>query len=442
MGNKHHLTARLQRLYSLHAAGIKFGLDAMEGLLARMGHPERELKGIIHVAGSNGKGSVCALAESILRAAGGRTGLYTSPHLVRVNERIKVDGEPIPDDDLSTLIDFTEKHASAYAGQPGGRQVTFFEFITALAFEYFRRQKVEALVLETGLGGRLDATNAAAAQIAVITSISLEHTQYLGPDLTSIAAEKAGIIKPGAAVIAGDLPEEALGVVEKIARQKNARLIRAGQAVSVRRLQQDLDGQKISVESSSASYGAMRLPLLGPRQLANTAMAVAAAEEFCRASGAELPPAAVKKGLSSVSWPGRFQLIARDPLTIIDGAHNPEAASALNDSLNELAGGRPVCLVLGLCSDKDAAGFIRNITAPVSHCWIVALATERSLKPGELARLAASRGWECSTAKVPRAMAEAAKKARETGGIVCATGSFYLAGEILASQQSRQPGHP
>jgi len=178
------------------------------------------------------------------------------------------------------------------------------------------------------------------------------------------------------------------------------------------------------------------LPLLGPRQLANVAMAVAAAEEFCRANGKELPPQAVKGGLAAVSWPGRFQIIGHDPLTIIDGAHNPEAAAALNDCLNELAGGRPVCLVLGLCSDKDAAGFIRNISAPVGHCWTVALATERSLKPMELARIAAHRGWQCSIAMVPQAMEEAGKMARKINGIVCATGSFYLAGEILANRKT------
>ena len=161
--SSHALTTRLQRLYMLHAFGIKFGLEAEQELLKRLGHPQRGMK-IIHVAGTNGKGSVCAFADSILRAAGFKTGLYTSPHLVRVNERIKVNGECIPDDALAELVDLVDAHAGEYARSPGGRQITFFEFITALAFEYFRRKNVEVLVLETGMGGRLDATNTAMPQ--------------------------------------------------------------------------------------------------------------------------------------------------------------------------------------------------------------------------------------------------------------------------------------
>lgn len=428
---QHNLTDHLQRLYRLHAFGIKFGLEAEVALLEQLGNPERGLKKIIHVAGSNGKGSVCVMLDAILREAGYKTGLYTSPHLVRVNERIKVNGICISDKELSALIELIDKYAADYARRAGKRQITFFEFLTALAFVYFCRQKVDVLVLETGMGGKLDATNVATPQVSIITSISMEHIKYLGPDLASIASEKGGIIKPGVPIVVGCLPDEALAVIEKLAREKKSRLIQAGQAVSVQRQKQTFEGQKIIIESASNSYGTIRLPLLGSHQLANAAITVAALEEWCRGNDIDLSPSAVKRGFSSVSWPGRVHVICRNPLTIIDGSHNPEAACVLNESLKELAGGRPVCLILGLCAEKDVAAFVRNITVPVSHCWAVALANERSLPPEELARHVQNKGWPCSIAQVPQALKEAERAALEDNAVLCATGSFFLAGEIL-----------
>jgi dihydrofolate synthase/folylpolyglutamate synthase len=426
----HHLTTHLQRLYRLHAFGIKFGLEAEQALLGLMGNPERGMK-IIHVAGTNGKGSVCALTESVLRAAGFKTGLYTSPHLVRVNERIKVSGEDISDDELVDLIELVDSHAASYAQSKGGREITFFEFLTALAFKYFHRQKVDVAVLETGMGGRLDATNVITPQLAVITGISMEHTAYLGTTLEAIAAEKGGIIKPNVPVVIGALPEEALRVVTIIAEEKNARIIRAHEIVSVGRKSHSLDGQKIKIESADNSYGTCLLPLLGSHQLGNTAIAVAALEEFCRINGLDLAPSAVKKGLSSVMWPGRLQVISKSPVTIVDGAHNPEAAGALNKSLKELFQDRPVYLILGMCSDKDTAGFVRNITVPVKHCWLVQFSNERSILPDKLKESIRGKGWSLSASGIQRALAEAGREALQNDGIVCITGSLYLAGEIM-----------
>jgi len=427
----HTLTDHLQRLYQLHAFGIKFGLEAEAALLKRLGNPERELKKIIHVAGTNGKGSVCAMLESILRSAGYKTGLYTSPHLVRVNERIKVNGECIQEKDLAALIELVDKCAKDHAKSQDGRQITFFEFLTALAFEYFRRQKVDVLVLETGMGGRLDATNVAMPQVSIITSISLEHTKYLGASLEEIATEKGGIIKTDVPVIVGSVPDEALAVIEKLAQVKNARVIRADQVVTIRRQKQNMEGQKISIESSANSYGTVQLPLLGSHQLENAAIAIAALEEFCRANDIDFSQSAVKRGFASVSWPGRFQVISRKPITIVDGAHNPEAALALNNSLKELFGGKPVFLILGMCSDKDVPGFFRNITVPVRHCWLVSFSNERSIPPEKLAEHARIKNWTFSAATIPQALAEAGRLALEKDGIVCAAGSFFLAGEIF-----------
>ncbi|MDO9541529.1 MAG: folylpolyglutamate synthase/dihydrofolate synthase family protein, partial [Kiritimatiellia bacterium] len=388
-------------------------------------------------AGTNGKGSVCALLESVLRAAGFKTGLYTSPHLMRVNERIKVNGECISDEDLVVLIELVEKYAEDYRASPDGREVTFFEFLTALAFEYFRRKNVETLILETGLGGRLDATNVVTPQVSVITSISREHTKYLGASLEEIAAEKGGIIKPGVPVVLGNLPEEAFQVIERLAQAKNARIIRAEQAVTVRRQSQTVEGQKISIESSADSYGTVLLPLLGAHQLGNAAIAIAVLEEWCRVNEIDLPQPTVKKGFGAVAWPGRLQVISRKPITIVDGAHNPEASATLNAALKELFEGRPIYLILGMCSDKDAAGFIRNLTVPISHCWVVSLANERSLPPEELARQVKNKGWHFSVATAQQALEEAGRLALQQDGIVCAAGSFYLVGEIFGAKKRK-----
>jgi len=458
--SNHDLTSHLQRLYRLHAFGIKFGLEAERALLERLGNPQRGMK-FIHVAGTNGKGSVCAIIESVLRAAGFKTGLYTSPHLVRVNERIKVDGQEIPDDDLAALIELVGKYAKAYrdGGGPAaprtgisadesaaaerdghrisdqlqkGREITFFEFLTAIAFEYFHRRKVEIAVLETGMGGRLDATNVVTPEVSVITGISLEHTAYLGTTLSAIAAEKGGIIKDRVPVVAGALPEEALQTLQKMARERNAPFARADEIVTISRKSQSVDGQKIRVESANNSYGAVSFPLLGAHQLRNAAVAVAALEEFCRVNAIDVSPAALKKGFSSVSWPGRLQIISKNPVVIIDGAHNPEAAGILNSALKELFEGRQIFLVLGMCADKDAEGFARNLTVPVKHCWLAQFANERSIPPERLAEHFCKKDWNFSMAPLAQALREAEAEAKKQDGIVCASGSLFLAGEALA----------
>lgn len=426
----HHLTAKLQRLYRLHAAGIKFGLDAELNLLGRLGNPQHGLR-IIHVAGTNGKGSVCAMLEAILRRAGLKTGLYTSPHLVRVNERIQVAGECIPDADLAGLIDLVDAHARSYAGSRGGREITFFEFLTALAFEHFRRSAVEAVVLETGMGGRLDATNVAAPQVTAITGISIEHTAYLGNTLAAIAAEKGGIVKPHVPLVTGRLPEEARAVLLEICRAKQSRMIPAEEAISITQLSHTLVGQKIRIESLAGSYGTVMLPLLGSHQMGNAAIAIAAFEVFCSANNLEPPPEIVGQGLAKVAWPGRLQLLKRNPDTIVDGAHNPEGALVLNKALEELFRSRALYLILGMCADKDAEKFLGGITVPVKRCWAVGLENERGLLPAEMASLATRRGWKCSASTVPEALDEASALALGDGGFVCAAGSLFLAGEIM-----------
>jgi dihydrofolate synthase / folylpolyglutamate synthase len=427
------LADSLHRLYARTAHGIKLGLNAETALLDRMGNPHLRMAHV-HVAGTNGKGSVCAMLESVLRAAGYRTGLYTSPHLVRFNERIRVAGDLISDEDLAELFNEVEKIDQDLAAQPEGRPATFFEFTTALAFEHFRRRKVDVAVLETGLGGRLDATNVALPLVSVITRIDIEHTQYLGKTLPEIAAEKAGIIKPGRAVICGGMPDEARDVVRRIAAERRSRLILVEDAASVGRLSQDLKGQKIKIETAAQSHGTITLPLLGKYQLENVALAIAAAEYLNDASAFAVSGKALKQGLASVRWPARCQVLSEKPLVILDVAHNPNGARALAVSLGEIARGREIGLIIGLLADKDCHGVMTAFAPFVKRCWAVQIRNERAMPMEQLLACIRSVGLEATGCALSQALAEAKEWGNGRKGAVCIAGSLFLAGEVLQAE--------
>lgn len=422
----------LARLYRRHTFGIKLGLHVEEALLLRLGNPEKQFA-TIHVAGTNGKGSVCVLLESILRAAGYRTGLYTSPHLVRLNERIRVGGKEISDGELLCLLDDLESHSSAVEAELG-QTPTFFELTTAAAFEHFRRSAVQVAVVEVGLGGRLDATNVVMPLVSVITGIGLEHTQYLGPDLESIAREKAGIVKGGRPVVCGAAPDEARQAIEAACAERRAPFFDALERVSVRVTGESLGGQKVGVEGDAVSYGTMRLPLVGRHQAGNLATAVAAIEVAVDC-GLPMGEGAVKAGVEAVVWPGRFQILSSQPPVILDGAHNPPAAVALGATLKRLLKRKPLALVVGMCDDKDVERFFSALGAPARRCWVVPLCTERSA-PCERVMAAARRGGcEVLATDLATALRDAPAWAEEAGGAVCITGSLYLVGEVLALRE-------
>ena len=421
--------ARSERLFRRHRFGIKLGLDRMSDLLDRLGRPEKQLA-VVHVAGTNGKGSVCALVESALRAAGYPTGLYTSPHLVRLNERIQAGGRCIDDADLWGLADEIEALAPDVESRHG--ELTFFEFTTALAFEYFRRRGARIVVAETGMGGRLDATNVVLPLVSVITDISLEHTRYLGPDIPSIAGEKAGIVKAGRPVICGQLPPEALDAVRQRAVELGAPVVLSEESASVRRVRQSIEGQTVSVSGAQQDYGTMRLPLLGRHQLANAALAVTVLESLRGSAGLRIGTDALRTGFEGVRWPARCQALSASPPVLLDGAHNPGAAMRLAQTLRELAGRKPIGLVFGLCDDKDLKGFIHALGSLVRRCWTVTMKTERSMPAETLASAVRAAGWEASVAAdLPGALAASKEWAEKEGGLVCIAGSLYLAGEVL-----------
>jgi dihydrofolate synthase/folylpolyglutamate synthase len=419
----------LRRLFLRATHGIRPGTARVAALLEAMGRPERTWA-CIHVAGTNGKGSVCAMIEAILRAAGIRTGLYTSPHLVRFHERIRVDGAAVGDADLAACLDTVETAAQAL-DRGGAGEATFFEIGTAAAFEHFRRTGVQVAVVETGLGGRWDATNVVLPLVAVVTEIDLDHCECLGRTVAEVAAEKAGIVKPGRPVVCGASHPEAMRVIADAAAAAGAPLIRAADEVTVRRRPEGLDGQRLSIATGQRQLRVVRLPLLGAHQAVNAAVAVAAVEAF---AGAVADPGdeAFAHGLETVVWPGRLQVLRRDPVVVLDGAHNPHGARALARALDELRGRHPVGLVAGVLADKDREGFFRALAGSVARCWTVPVHCERASDPAELAGLARAAGIVAAPADALRTALDAALEwARASDGWVCVAGSLYLAGEVL-----------
>lgn len=422
------LKSSLEKLFALHTFGIKPGLDTERDLLTRMENPQNHFA-VIHVAGTNGKGSVSALLDSVLRTAGYRVGLYTSPHLVRFNERIRVGGHPIEDEDLAGLFDVMEPHAQAVKSATG-REATFFEFTTALAFEHFRMRGVQLAVVETGMGGRLDATNVVTPLVSVITRIGLEHTAYLGDTIEAIAGEKAGIVKNGRPVVCGAMPEAARDVIRRTAEVRGSPFVDATETTVVRRVSQSLKGQKVALSTGTRDYGTVTLALLGRHQIENCATALAALETMSEA-GIPLREEAVVPGMAAARWPGRLQLLADSPPMLLDGAHNPDGARVLAVALKELYGKRPIGLVWGMCDDKDALGFAKALGGRIKRCWTVPIRSERSIDPARLALLARTEGWAVETCRLPAAIDRAGAWASEEGGGVCIAGSLFLAGEVL-----------
>jgi len=422
----------LARLYARTAHGIRPGPDRVAALLNRLGRPQAAYH-VIHVAGTNGKGSVCAMVESILRAAGVRTGLYTSPHLVRFHERIRVAGRPVGDVDVARELVVLEREAAAL-GEPSGAELTFFEMATALAFAHFRAAGVETAVVETGMGGRLDATSAAYPVVAVITDIDLDHVEHLGRTREAIAREKAGIVKPGSTLVHGDLPMEVAGVLAAAARETGAPRRVAPPGGRVWRTAAGLWGQDLRLRWGGDER-AVRLPLPGPHQLRNVELALEAVSAWAVRCGRSVPADAVARGLETVEWPARLQLLEDDPPTLLDGAHNPHAAAALAAALQDLAAPAGIALVVGMMSDKDHAGFFSALAGGTGRAWTVPIATPRAASAAELCDRARAAGLDATPAgSIEAAIAEARAWARARGTWTVVTGSLYLAGEVLAAR--------
>lgn len=423
----------ISSLFARTAHGIKPGLEVTVALLEKLGNPHKNLK-CIHVAGTNGKGSVCAMMESVLRASGFKTGLYTSPHLFRFNERFRINGREIHDSVLEALIadaeaaekaryDSLENSPPAEGCPKGGvgRPATFFEISTAMAFEYFKREKVDYAIIETGMGGRWDATNVIQPLLSVITRIDIDHTEYLGADIEKIAWEKAGIIKSGAPVICGPMSVEAEAVIYKEAKEKKVPILGSDEAVFFQCLESRRDDQLLSIEASGHEYPNVRLPLAGSFQMENCGIAVAALEDLADIQGFRLQ---MKRGLEAVKWPGRFQLLRERPPVIYDGAHNVCGARALVQTLEEIFPKFGNGFLFSFMKDKDVEGILKTIKPAVEKSWALTLPGDRAMKAEEIAEIGKRIGLEIMPVESPQPVLdwlEAGKKR-----LVCFTGSLYL----------------
>ncbi|PYL97117.1 MAG: bifunctional folylpolyglutamate synthase/dihydrofolate synthase [Verrucomicrobia bacterium] len=382
-------------LYSLQRFGIKLGLENIRRLIAEM---RVDLGGarVIHVAGTNGKGSVCAMIDSICRAQKYRTGLFISPHLVTFRERIRIDGEMISENEVAAGLTSIRKLVADWEPHP-----TFFEIATALALKHFIEAKIDIVILETGLGGRLDATNAVQSNVAVITPIALDHEKWLGDSLEKIANEKTGIIKAQTPVVsAPQLPE-----ADKAIR---------GRATEC----------EAPLEFVEQVYDKSPIALRGEHQKLNAAIAIAA----IRAANVEIDEAAVTRGLATVEWPGRFQ--CWDKRTVIDGAHNPAAARILTQTWRQIFGDERATLILAILSDKDLHGICEAL-APIADLVLLPnIRSERAADPTELSKILVDLGRK---AEIFSSFADAFGKAREQRDPILITGSLHFAGEALAN---------
>ena len=423
----------LERLFARRTFGVKLGLDVELAMLSELGDPQEGMR-VIHVAGTNGKGSVCALLDAIVGESGLTTGLYTSPHLVRFHERFRINGETITDTDIEPLLERIEQAADAVAARVG-HEPTFFECATALAFLVFKLRQVDVAIIETGLGGRLDATNIISPIVSVITRLGIDHVRHLGADLAAIASEKCGIIKAGRPVVCGPQDPEAMAVIESVARERRSPLVRVEDCVSVALKKRGLDEQNCSVDTTQMNYGSVRLPLHGDHQLENLSIAVAVIEELAQQGVVNISPGVLKTGVKKVNWPGRCQIINRDPITVLDGAHNVSAAAELSKTLKYLIGNVPLALICGFCGDKDIGAFFSCLPNSIKKAWIVPVRSSRNTPTGMVREAARLRRWETIEATLPDALTESTAWATEHGAAVCVTGSLYLVGEILELEE-------
>ena len=405
--------------YSLkHAADLAkadFNLDRMRNLMAGLGDPQ-EAYPTIHVAGTKGKGSTSAFCASALQAAGYKTGLYTSPHLLDFAERMQVNGQPISHADLAALV---EEIKPAVAAEPF---LTTFEITTALAFLYFARQKVDAAVIEVGLGGRLDATNIITPRVSVITSLSYDHTAVLGETLTLIAGEKAGIIKPGVPVVASPQKPEALAVLEKVAAERGCELSLVGREITFQAGAHSLEGHEFKIQNSE-----FRIPLLGLHQVENATTAYLALQK----SGFNLSTAEIAKGFANVRWPCRFEIISQDPTVILDSAHNEDAFIRLTETLKTYFPGRQVVLILGISEDKHLTAMLKAIQPLIETLVVTRADHPRALEPEKIVATARQVGVQVETAApVETALARALEIAQKNGSIVLSAGSMFVTAEV------------
>ncbi len=414
-------------------------LERIREFLKDIGNPQESLK-CIHVAGTKGKGSVCIFTAHVLRDAGYKVGLYTSPHFSSVRERIRVlscgDSADtdfpgmIPEKELEELVTELKPQIDSYNAVSLYGPLTFFEVYTALALLYFKRKEVDFAVLETGLGGKLDATNVVNPLICSISSISYDHMQQLGSTLYQIAKEKCGIIKKNSLVVSAAQNDEAMQVIREVVFEQEARLYTVGKDLNLQILNNNLSYQEFNLKSELGELNSLKVKLLGKHQIDNASVAVGLLLGLKKYHKVAISEDAFKKGLLSASWPGRFEIISENPRIILDGAHNADSARALKDTIGDYFPGKEVILVLGVSKDKDIKGICRYLIPLANKIILTRAGNNRSIDPGEL--LSFLEGLTDVKPQVFSNVKEALEKAKdisEQDNLILVSGSLYLVAE-------------
>lgn len=401
-------------------------LQRIRALLRRLGEPQNRLRTVL-VAGTKGKGSTAAMLVAILQAHGHRVGFYSKPHLWEYRERIRIGDELIPPDRLARLVQQTAPAVEMGRSDVWGKP-TYFEASVALALQYFVEEEVDRAVLEVGIGGRLDATNACDPELSVITPVSYDHTDVLGKTLQEIAREKAGIIRPARCVVSAPQHPEVEAVLEEACRELGAFRVRVGVHVRYQMESCDLTGVRLSVQTEEGSYPGLRVPLLGRHQATNAAVAVAAAEIWLRGDGCGLDPQAVRAGLAEVRWPARQELLWERPWVVVDVAHNPTSMRALRGTVVELFRGRRVVLVIGMVRGHELQPTAQEILPAANHVVVTTPHHVRAVPAGELAEVVRPFHPRVEVVEDCEAAVAAALERCGPEDVLVVTGSFFVAG--------------
>ena len=405
-----------------------YDLRRMDELLERLGNPHLKAR-TVHVAGTKGKGSVAAMIASVLTNSGYRTGLYTSPHLHTFNERVRVDGELITDEEITALVKKLKPEEQAVNERATYGKLTTFELITVLGFMYFDLKKVDFQVIEVGLGGRLDATNVVQPEVSVITTIGFDHMEVLGNTITEIAAEKAGIIKRDGIVVSSSQVDEAEKVIASVCREKNAELIKVGSDVTFRGNEYDVDYQNFLVNGRLDRYE-LTIPLIGDHQLINATTAVAALEVLSE-KGFAITKESMRNGMSKVNWPGRLQLLSTKPLLVVDGAHTPESVRRMRESLEKYFSFDKAIVIIGSSSDKDISGIVEELTPLFGKAIITRSIHPRSMSADTIVKEFRRRGVQAVVVDDFSEVLSVALSMAGENDLVCATGSLFIVAGVI-----------
>ena len=413
----------LDKIHSLNKFGSRPGLDRVKRLLKDMGNPQDDVR-YIHVAGTNGKGSVCAMVSSVLKSAGYKTGLFISPFITDFTERIQINSAPIPQSDLAELTEYVFSFVDKLNKED--IIITEFEFVTALCFEYFKREKVDLAVLETGLGGLLDCTNVIKTNLcSVITSISLDHTDILGETLEEIAEQKCGIIKDTCPVISSEQSESAARVIKNSAIRHHSPLLFSTD-ISVNTLKETIDGTTLEFNNMT-----LELSLIGEHQVKNARTALATLAVLTKDAGIKITKEAMLEGFKSAVNPARFEVLSKDPLVILDGAHNADGMLAFSNAVKKYTGGKKRVLLMGMLADKDSLTSAKYVEGLFDSAFTVPVSNPRTRTTEDMAEILSKYIDNVTPCQSPyEGFDKAYSKAREDNSVLVICGSLYLAGEL------------